>query len=96
MPSVSLEAIVQVEGQPQRRAGLGDDFLSKLDDNLAPRGAAKAAAPTFNASAKATPSWLPMPPSMAAKAVARSGTAAPKSSRVLTMALISKAGNRMK
>jgi outer membrane biosynthesis protein TonB len=40
--------------QPQRRAGLGDDFLSKLDDNLAPRGAAKAAAPTFNASAKAS------------------------------------------
>ncbi len=38
-----------------RRAGLGDDFLSTLDDDLSPRaGASKPAAPTFNATARAS------------------------------------------
>lgn len=40
--------------RPSPRAGLGDDFLSKLDDDLAPRGQAKAAAPTFSAKARAS------------------------------------------
>ncbi|MEO8141594.1 MAG: hypothetical protein ABI617_02940 [Sphingomicrobium sp.] len=40
---------------PARRAGLGDDFLSNLDDDLSPRaGASKPAAPTYNATAKAS------------------------------------------
>lgn len=39
--------------RPAQRPGLGDDFLSKLDDELAPRaGPSKPAAPTFNARAR--------------------------------------------
>ena len=41
--------------RPAPRQGLGDDFLSKLDDDLAPRaGPSKPAAPTFNAQARAS------------------------------------------
>ena len=41
--------------KPTRRAGLGDDFLDKLGDDLGPRsGPSKPAAPTYNASAKAS------------------------------------------
>lgn len=41
--------------KPARRAGLGDDFLSTLDDDLSPRaGASKPAAPTYNATARAS------------------------------------------
>lgn len=41
--------------RPAPRQGLGDDFLSKLDDDLAPRaGPTKPAAPTFNAQARAS------------------------------------------
>ena len=41
--------------RPAPRQGLGDDFLSKLDDDLAPRaGRSKPAAPTFNAQARAS------------------------------------------
>lgn len=41
--------------RPVPRQGLGDDFLSKLDDDLAPRaGPSKPAAPTFNAKARAS------------------------------------------
>jgi hypothetical protein len=40
--------------RPAPRQGLGDDFLSKLNDDLAPRtGPSKPAAPTFNAQARA-------------------------------------------
>ncbi|HET9355993.1 MAG TPA: hypothetical protein VFO42_07500 [Sphingomicrobium sp.] len=39
--------------RPAQRPGLGDDFLAKLDDDLAPRaGPSKPAAPTFNARAR--------------------------------------------
>ena len=41
--------------RPTPRPGLGDDFLAKLDDDLAPRaGPAKPAAPVFNARARAS------------------------------------------
>ncbi len=41
--------------QPARRAGLGDDFLKNLDDDLAPRaGSSRAAAPVFSASARSS------------------------------------------
>ena len=41
--------------RPAPRQGIGDDFLSKLDDDLAPRaGPSKPAAPTFNAQARAS------------------------------------------
>ena len=39
--------------RPVQRPGLGDDFLAKLDDDLAPRaGPSAPAAPTFNARAR--------------------------------------------
>jgi type IV secretory pathway VirB10-like protein len=38
--------------KPVKRAGLGDDFLSKLDDDLSPRGEARPAAPTYSAKAR--------------------------------------------
>ena len=42
-----------VPARPAQRPGLGDDFLSKLDDDLAPRaGPSAPAAPTFNARAR--------------------------------------------
>jgi len=41
--------------RPAPRQGLGDDFLSKFDDDLAPRaGPSKPAAPTFSAQARAS------------------------------------------
>ena len=41
--------------RPAPRQGIGDDFLSKLDDDLSPRaGPSKPAAPTFNAQARAS------------------------------------------
>ena len=39
--------------QPQRRAGIGDDFLKSFDDDLAPgAGPSRPAAPTFSAKAR--------------------------------------------
>ena len=39
--------------QPQRRAGLGDDFLKSFDDDLAPRaGPSRPAAPAYSARAR--------------------------------------------
>lgn len=41
--------------KPTRRAGLGDNFLDELGDDLSPRkGQSKPAAPTYNATAKAS------------------------------------------
>ena len=53
-PAVQLPRQVQrVPSQPSRRAGIGDDFLKSFDDDLAPRsGAARPAAPAFNAKAR--------------------------------------------
>jgi outer membrane biosynthesis protein TonB len=45
----------KVAAKPTRRAGLGEDFLSELDDDLSPRaGSSKPAAPTYNATARAS------------------------------------------
>lgn len=49
------KAATKAPQRPTRRAGLGDDFLDKLGDDLGPRaGPSKPAAPTYNATAKAS------------------------------------------